>query len=369
MFERFFDASIGKAIRGAQKIVSGSYDAFLKAFNGARNVASGFGGGFQGTTAAVAAKIAAMAASFAKFASKYGGQAFQNVIQSVGGRFRSWQKRNARWNKKSQAWRDRAWKRLMLKRTKRVRRFVDNPMIQGLANSRFGAQGFSGGLKLAVALAQIPVVGEAMAALTIMAAAGISAFKRLHQVAEEHMEENRRLAPYSGQLAGAFTRLELGDMFRALKLARSAEVTGSVLVDQVNMIRQAMAPMDRLALGIGNRVGIGAAGMFEPTAMLFGGLSRMFHEKLEAFDPGGAGSKAFGESIGDSILGGMEGLVKAIMGPLALIPGMAPDFKAIAEKEREAAKKEMMEESEMWTKLMLNARSLPVLPVAKPVKP
>jgi hypothetical protein len=361
-FERAFDASIGKAIAGAEKIVTGSLTAFRSGFSTVKSAIANPGQGAAAFGSSVnraafgASVVAAFAAARARGLFGVGvsgiasapGMAVQGLAAAFGRARkvgRSSGKAARRASRQAQNYRNSARSRLAKSRVVR----------QGVA-AVFGTNTASQ-LGRNVVTRDIGLAAGALVSAT-------SAFLKFGvATAENSLERNRRLIPYSGKISMGFAQLAYGDQMRDLRLAKSAEGTALTLARQVNGIREGLLGMDELSLGLGNRLGIAAAALVGPGVRAVGDLAGGVAGWMNKIDPDGRGVASVFDWLHESIAGAAGGLGGWFTG-VGWDKGKKDAIdEAIAERRRG-----MKDETDLWTRFMTNAMSIPVGRPARPVK-
>lgn len=186
------------------------------------------------------------------------------------------------------------------------------------------------------------VVGAALGALSVTApevgiplAIGVGIAHELQEVprhlrdfAEHLASANRELAPYSGRLAQAQMRFDVGEFFRRRDLAARTEETGETLLHAVGQMRDALQPWNVAIRNIQNEAAIGAAGLVSGAAERLGFIPGAVEAARRWMDPQGTGMEQFAERIGQGIVDAIaQGTAAMAGGPLggilsAIFPNM-----------------------------------------------
>ncbi len=213
--------------------------------------------------------------------------------------------------------------------------------------------------RMAAATAGLGEVGSALQS--------VLAFGRmLKGVAESRLDDNRRLAPYSGKLALGLAQLDLGDQMRNIRLARSAENSAVNLAGRVNGLRETDLGFQKLGLGIGNRIGSGAASLLGPAYKELGDLAGVAADRINKMDPNGN----FLANKVDAVhrnLGYYAGWVGGYVGSW----GDTKAAEALAKATQDDIKRQQKTGVVFtgWEEFMKTAANLPVAPPARIVKP
>jgi hypothetical protein len=93
----------------------------------------------------------------------------------------------------------------------------------------------------------------------LLAAALVTATIAAKRLGEAQAEGLKYLRAYNGQIAGAYARLSRGDLMRTRRQAAATAGSTTALVSAVNEMRDAWAPLENVATGIKNQIGIGGA--------------------------------------------------------------------------------------------------------------
>lgn len=237
---------------------------------------------------------------------------------------------------------------------------------------RAGSAAVGGVAGLAEALIDFPArfrtaMGVLPAQLHATASTLIGVGLKLDNFAENQLDKNRRYTPYSGTLSTAFAMLDVGDQLRAFRVARSAEVTGANLTNEVNALREGWVGLDKLKLGIGNRLGQGAAALVGPGLRAVGDLAGQGADWLNANDPKGNWLAGKANQVHQQ-LGGLAGLGYGLLTGMGWEESFRVANAAIADiKAQQAAG--IAPQQDAWSAFIVQAVNLPKAAPARPLKP
>jgi hypothetical protein len=165
------------------------------------------------------------------------------------------------------------------------------PATQGYGGARAAVRGLGAGLVAAQPEVGIPllVANEALGVIT-------DATKAMKEFAARTFDSNKNLAQYNGQLAIAYTRLNIGDFYRGVNLANRTAPGGEAFVKAVDRMRDSLQEFSVLQKNAGNQLGVFGARLTEDFGRAFEPFAAKLNEVMGK-DPGAS----FAEGLADTL--------------------------------------------------------------------
>ena len=180
----------------------------------------------------------------------------------------------------------------------------------------------------------------------------------LAKFADAVNESNRRLAPYSGTIAQAFTQLAHGDFRRGFQKAEATGDSAATLARSIDRMRDAWMPTEILQANLSNRIGIFGAEVGRINANVLGMGAGALNTVLDYVDKDGANSSLAGRAWGVTKFGLEGAALGRLAGPWGMaaggLGGLALGFAADQMKADPAA-------VDPWGDFIRRADALPVL--------
>jgi hypothetical protein len=188
----------------------------------------------------------------------------------------------------------------------------------------------------------------------------------LGRFAENVNESNRRLAPFSGRIATAFTQLDFGDFRRDFRMGAATADTATRLAQSIDASRDAWMNVEILQSNISNRIGIFGSEISRIDGNVLGMPASVANYALEQVDPNGQTSSLLGRAAGIAKWGLWGAGMGRIFGPWGALAGGVGGLAAGAVADQMETPKD---KSDPWGDFFTDARNLGVLRPPRVVVP